>query len=70
MTKKGVDKAYGIHKLCERLGVSEADALYVGDELERGGNDEAVYKTSVQTKSVATPADTEHLIEKLLSKEV
>ena len=70
VTKKGVDKAYGIHKLCERLGIDESEALYVGDELESGGNDEAVYKTSVQTKSVATPADTEHLIEKLLSKEV
>ena len=68
VTKRGVDKAYGIRKLCERIGVNESDALYVGDELESGGNDEAVYKTSVQTKAVATPSDTERLIESLLAQ--
>ncbi len=67
VTKHGIDKAYGIHKLCERLGIAETDTLYVGDELESGGNDEAVYKTSVQTKSVASPSDTERLIESLLT---
>jgi len=68
VTKRGVDKAYGVRQLCKRLGIQESDALYVGDELESGGNDEAVYKTAAQTKSVATPADTAHLIENLLSK--
>ena len=68
VTKKGIDKAYGIRKLCERLSVSESDALYVGDELEKGGNDEAVYKTSVQTRSVATPTDTARLIKSFLAK--
>lgn len=67
VTKRGVDKAYGIHKLCERLGISESDALYVGDELESGGNDEAVYKTDVQTKSVATPTETAKFIKSLIS---
>ncbi|TSC64092.1 MAG: HAD family hydrolase [Parcubacteria group bacterium Gr01-1014_91] len=67
VTKKGIDKAYGIHQLCDRLGISESEALYVGDELESGGNDEAVYKTEVQTKSVASPFDTERLIKSLLT---
>lgn len=67
VTKKGIDKAYGIHKLCERLGIPESEALYVGDELESGGNDEAVYKTSVQTRSVRNPAETAKLIESLIS---
>ncbi len=66
VTKKGIDKAYGIHQLCDRLNISESDALYVGDELESGGNDEAVYKTEVQTRAVATPSDTVRLIESLL----
>ena len=67
VAKRGVDKAYGIHQLCERLGIKESEALYVGDELESGGNDEAVYKTDVQTKTVATPAETERFIESLLT---
>lgn len=66
VTKKGIDKAYGIHKLCERLGVPESEALYIGDELESGGNDETVYKTSVQIKSVTSPSDTASLIESLI----
>ena len=66
VTKKGIDKAYGIHQLCERLGIAEAESLYIGDELESGGNDEAVYKTAVQTKGVASPSDTERLIKELL----
>lgn len=67
VSKQGIDKAYGVHKLCDRLGIPESEALYVGDELENGGNDEAVYKTSVQTKSVATVSDTEKLIGSLLT---
>jgi len=68
VTKRGVDKAYGVRKLCERLHISEPDALYVGDELESGGNDEAIYKTSVQTRSVKDPLETAQLIELLLAR--
>lgn len=66
VTKKGVDKAYGVRQLCRLLNISEPDALYVGDELEKSGNDEAVFKTSVQTRSVTSPADTAHFIISLL----
>jgi len=67
VTKKGVDKAYGIHQLCERLGIKESEALYVGDELEAGGNDEAVYKTRTQTKAVKDPSETELFIKTMLA---
>lgn len=67
VTKTGVDKAYGIHQLCERLKISESDALYVGDELDAGGNDEPVYKTNVETRAVKNPAETAQLIEKLIA---
>lgn len=67
VTKNGIDKAYGARKLCERLGINESDALYVGDELEKGGNDEAIYKTAVPTKSVKSIAETERLIESILT---
>lgn len=67
ITKRGVDKAYGIRQLCERLGINESDALYVGDELEKGGNDEAVYKTAVTAQSVKNLAETEQLIKSILT---
>lgn len=66
VTKRGVDKAYGIHKLCARIGIPESEALYVGDELEAGGNDEAVYKTEAPAKSVKDVAETARFIEALL----
>ncbi|MFA6408100.1 MAG: HAD-IIB family hydrolase [Candidatus Paceibacterota bacterium] len=69
VTKRGIDKAYGVHQLCERLHIPEHEALYVGDELESGGNDEAVYRTDVQTKSVEDPIETFYLIESLLASQ-
>jgi len=67
VTKRGIDKAYGIHQLCARLGISERDTLYVGDELTAGGNDEAVFKTEARAKSVTGPAETASVIEELLA---
>jgi len=67
VTKRGVDKAYGLRQLCERLHLHERDALYVGDELTPGGNDEAVFKTEAETRSVKDPAETKCLIESLLA---
>lgn len=67
VTKQNIDKAYGIHKLCERIGVPESDTLYVGDELRSGGNDEAAYKTDVKTHPVTSPEDTMKLIRELVS---
>lgn len=66
VTRRDIDKAYGIHKLCGRLDIQESDALYIGDELGPGGNDEAVYKTQVQTRSVKDPEETKELIKDLL----
>jgi phosphomannomutase len=39
ITPKGVDKAYGMQKLIEQLGVTDKEVLFVGDRLEEGGND-------------------------------
>ena len=67
VTKHGIDKAYGVRKLCERLRIKESDALYIGDELESDGNDAAVYKTDAQIKSVKNTKDTAHLIQEMLT---
>jgi HAD superfamily hydrolase (TIGR01484 family) len=67
VTKRGIDKAYGIRKLCERLGIPESAALFIGDELGAGGNDEAVYKTAVATCAVDNPSDTLRTIKAFLT---
>lgn len=66
IVRAGIDKAYGLHQLCMRLHLAESDALYVGDQLVAGGNDEAVFRTEAKTKSVTGPADTEQLMGSLL----
>ncbi len=66
ITKRNIDKAYGIRKLCERLRVSESDALYIGDELIANGNDEAVFKTDVRVRAVSSPEETAEIIRSLV----
>ncbi len=65
--RAGVDKAYGIRRLAERLGIPESDALYIGDELVPAGNDEAVFRTNAQVRAVSSPQDTARAIVSLLS---
>jgi len=66
VTKRGIDKAYGIRQLCKRIGIDESEAIYVGDELAAGGNDETVFKTEAEVRSVKDPAETAAFIKKLL----
>ena len=66
VNRAGIDKAYGIRQLCTWLHIAETDALYVGDQLVAGGNDEAAFKTHIQTKSVKDPEETAAFIRKLL----
>ena len=67
VTRTGVDKAYGLRKLCEHLNIPESEVLYVGDELEAGGNDEVVYTTNAETKRVATSFETGRFIEEIIA---
>ncbi len=67
IVQKGIDKAYGVTKFAEHIGVPIENILYVGDDLGEGGNDYVVAKeTRAQTRAVTGPKDTEQLIEELL----
>ncbi len=39
VTKPGIDKAYGIRKLRDTLGISIQEMIFIGDALFPGGND-------------------------------
>ena len=66
ITRKGINKAYGIKRLVELTGISLAEMLYVGDALDEGGNDAVVIGTGVRTHAVFGPRETAALIETLL----
>ncbi len=67
VTKKGIDKAYGINMIIKLLKVSKKDIVYVGDALYRGGNDSAVKKTGVDTIQVKDEKETKKIIQGFLS---
>ncbi|MGB3922052.1 MAG: HAD-IIB family hydrolase [Minisyncoccia bacterium] len=68
ITKKGIDKAYGIQKISEELGLSIDRMLFVGDALFEGGNDEAAKKTGIDCRAVRDTADTKQLIRELIGQ--
>lgn len=67
ITKKGVNKAYGVQWLSEKLNIPVSEMLYVGDALYEGGNDAVVISTGVRTHAVNSPADTEIVIDEILN---
>ncbi|MEK7602395.1 MAG: HAD-IIB family hydrolase [Patescibacteria group bacterium] len=70
VTKRGIDKAYGLKRLSEYLSISIREMLYVGDALFPGGNDEVVKETGIRTKKVANPKATEDFLKILLTNGV
>ena len=66
ITRKGVNKAYGVRWLAEKLDIAPSEMLYVGDALFEGGNDALVIPTGIQTRQVSGPPETEKVIDELL----
>jgi len=58
VTKLGIDKAYGIRKLRDILGVSLKEMIYIGDALFVGGNDYPAEEAGVVSIPVRGPDDT------------
>lgn len=58
VTRKGIDKAYGLAKLMSLLDLAPREVLFVGDRLEPGGNDYPVTALGVDVQAVAGPEET------------
>jgi phosphomannomutase len=64
VTRRGIDKAYGMRKLAELTGIALDDMLFIGDRLDPDGNDYPVKALGVPTHSVEGWEDTRrYLIE-------
>lgn len=66
ITRKGIDKAYGMTKLAEITGVDLADMLFVGDRLDEAGNDYPVLAMGVECRAVEGWEDTAALLDDLI----
>lgn len=67
ITKKGVDKAYGVDELSKNTGIEIADMLFVGDRLDEGGNDYPVLRLGIEAHAVEDWEDTADFIERYVA---
>jgi HAD superfamily hydrolase (TIGR01484 family) len=67
ITRLGIDKAYGVHRLCERNQLALSDLLFVGDRLDPGGNDYPVRALGVQCVPVTCWQDTRQWLADVLA---
>jgi phosphomannomutase len=67
VTRRGIDKAYGVRKLLEHTAMSKSDLLFVGDRLDPGGNDHPVLAMGVRSVAVTGWEQTATLLESLLA---
>ena len=66
ITKKGIDKAYGMQKLMKQISVSKEDILFFGDKLQEGGNDYPVKAMGIDSLEVSSWKDTAFALEAIL----
>jgi HAD superfamily hydrolase (TIGR01484 family) len=62
VTKPGIDKAYGIRKLRDILGIPLAEMIFIGDALFEGGNDYPAEEAGVVCIPVRGPGETKLVI--------
>jgi HAD superfamily hydrolase (TIGR01484 family) len=67
VTKPGIDKAYGIRKLHEILGISLNEMIFVGDALFTGGNDYPAEEAGVVSIPVRGPSETKRVTEAIIA---
>ncbi len=67
ITRKGIDKAYGMNQLSEQTGISLDDMLFYGDRLDPGGNDRPVLDMGVECVAVTGWEDTAEKLDVLLA---
>lgn len=67
VTKPGIDKAYGIRKLRDILGLPLKDMIFIGDALFVGGNDYPAEEAGVVSIPVQGPSETKRVTEAIIA---
>jgi len=58
ITQAGVDKAYGLKKLCDASGIALDAMMFIGDAIFPGGNDYPAKELGLDTVRVRDPKET------------
>ena len=67
ITRKGVDKAYGLRKLADASGIALDEMMFVGDAIFPGGNDYPAKTLGLDTIKVASIDQTRSAIEAMVA---
>jgi HAD superfamily hydrolase (TIGR01484 family) len=67
ITRPGIDKAYGIRKLRDILGISLKEMIYIGDALFVGGNDYPAEEVGVVSIPIRDPRETKRVTETIIA---
>ncbi|HHT41377.1 MAG TPA: HAD-IIB family hydrolase [Actinomyces sp.] len=68
ITKKGVDKAYGMERIMEQTGFTKDQIIFVGDRLDPQGNDYPVKAAGFETIPVTGWEDTIRVIDQIIAE--
>lgn len=61
---KGFNKATGLLRLINKMGMTIDDMTFVGDAIFPGGNDYSPYEAGIECVKVSGPAETKEIIKK------
>lgn len=67
ITRRGIDKAYGMGMLMKELELAADEVHFIGDRLEPGGNDYPVRSLNISVQQVAGPDETLRHIGELMN---
>lgn len=67
VTKPGIDKAYGIRKLRDNLGIGIHEMIFVGDALFPGGNDYPAEQAGALSIQVKNPHESKRVVEAIIA---
>lgn len=68
ITRRGIDKAYGMSRLADLTGIPFDQMLFVGDRLDPDGNDFPVIALGIPTRAVEGWEHTAAVVEDFLSE--
>jgi phosphomannomutase len=67
VTKSGIDKAYGIRKLRDVLGIAIEEMIFIGDAIFPGGNDYPAKEAGVDCVHVRDTHETKRVVEGIIA---
>jgi HAD superfamily hydrolase (TIGR01484 family) len=67
ITRKGIDKKYGMHKLRDVLGIAISEMIFIGDAIFPGGNDYPAQQSGAFSICVKDPNETKRVVEGIIA---